>query len=235
MIRQYAVFAILFLALANVTDAQICGPSRTKIYLLNPRGEVVTGGKVEFTDVKFDMEKLYGNWLTSIDGTYLINFLDNKPYGFHMLRIQASGYLTTEMRISITEAQRQIFRIVLQPVGSKMSNYAEELFTVWGQINSSDGKPILASKIVLSNKQGRQFTTVSAADGSYSLELPDDFYDIDIFRPDGNLAAKFESFRVSNKHIDAVLQSSVNGRYGGSDMVCDEICILRERPRVSAN
>lgn len=216
--------AVLFLLLTFCVfcNAQICGPSRTKIYIVDDSGKSLLGVRLEFTDIRYDMHNLYGDWLTSKDGTYFIEFRDSKPTGFHYLRITADGYLTSEIKIEIKEAQSQILRLVLRKHGSNKSNSFEELFQVRGRVGYSDGSPVVGAKVALSNQRGEIFAERSNDAGEYMIEAPKDNYTFDVFRPDSSLAAKYEMFRVSSgtNHVDAVLQANRNREFVGSALIC---------------
>lgn len=219
---RIVVILFLLLVFSTICNAQICGPSRTKIYIVDDRGQSVLGVKLEFTDIRYDMHRLYGDWLTSKAGTYFIDFGDSKPTGFHYLRISADGYLTSEIKIEIKEAQSQIFRLVLQKHGSNKSNSFEELFQVRGRVGYSDGSPVAGAKVALSNQRREIFAERSNDVGEYMIEAPKDNYTFDVFRPDSSLAAKYEMFRVSSgtNHVDAVLQANRNREFVGSSLTC---------------
>lgn len=196
---------LLFLLLSVFAlpgESQICGPSRTKIYVRDSQGIAITDVKFDFVGLKQNMSALYGNWQSFKDGAYYLEFLENKPYGDHVLRLSANGFLSIEHTVKIREAQRQAFTVTLQRLGSAEKGQFERLTYVYGTVFDVDKAVVPVTQISVASKANDVYRGKTGLDGRYEFELPMGEYEFQ-FLQTGFKILKIQSLSTAEfeKHI----------------------------------
>jgi|GEM_PF-2947276 len=218
-IRFLLLFSLALFICVDV-NAQICGPSKTKIYVRDNKGNLVANVKFEF--IGLSENKNWGNWLTFKDGAYFIFFDRYKPSGNHVLKISAQGFATSEIAIRIRAAQYQIFNLILKREGVNERSYFEEILPFWGEIKDTNNAAISKAKVTLTNKDGKKLTTLTDEKGGYYIEVQEGIYDVEILGSEGFASAKYEKFEISKmqNHLDATLEVDSNCNCLITELVC---------------
>jgi Carboxypeptidase regulatory-like domain len=203
------VLFLLLLVFALSCESQICGPSRTKIYVRDSQGGVITDVKFEFVGLNQNMSALYGNWQSFGDGAYYLEFLENKPYGDHLLRLSAKGFLSIEHTVKIREAQRQVFNVTLQRPGTGDKGQFKRLSYVFGTVFDVNKAVIPSTEISVQYKANNVYRVKTDSDGHYEFELPIGEYEFQY------LQSGFKLLKMTNINIG---ESEVNMRL---DVVLD--------------
>jgi len=219
-ITRFLLLFLLALFICVDVNAQICGPSKTKIYVRDNKGNLVTNVKFEF--VGLSENKHWGNWLTFKDGAYFIFFERYKPSGNHVLKISVQGFVTSEIAIRISEAQYQIFNLILKRKGVNEHSYLQEMLLFWGEIKDANNAAISNAKVTLTNKDGRKLKTLTSEKGGYDIEVQEGIYDVEILGTEGFASAKYENFEISKmqNHLDATLEVDSNCNCLITELVC---------------
>lgn len=221
-VLQVLVLFVLSLVFCFEVKAQICGPSKTKIYVRDNKENTIPNVKFEFLGLNKGYFK--DGWLTFKDDAYFIYFAqsDIKPYGNHSLKISAEGFETSVQTIKISEAQYQIFNLKLKREGTDEQGYFEELLWFGGKITDRNEAGISNTRIILSNRNGERIETLSDKKGGYYIEVSQGNYDIEILGTAGFASAKYENLEISGRqnHLDAILEVDSNCNCLITELVC---------------
>lgn len=219
-VLRVLVLFVLSLVFCFEVKAQICGPSKTKIYVRDSKGNIIKNVKFEFVGLHKNYFK--DGWLTFKDDAYFIYFARFKPTGNHLLKISAEGFVTSKQTIKISEAQYQIFNLKLKREGTDEQGYFEELLWFGGGITDINEAGISKAKVILSNTNGKRIEILTDEDGGYYIEVPQGNYDIEILGTAGFASAKYENLEISRRqnHLDAILEVDSNCNCLITELVC---------------
>jgi hypothetical protein len=207
-ILQILVLCCLFVGFYTVSQAQICGPSKTKIYAKDSNGNFLADAKIQLlglNQIPYSSDK---KWLSYKDNAYVIYFDDFKPSGKKLLRISLKGFETIEKQIQIKEAQNQIFDVVLRRKNTNEQTKFDELLTFWGRVSDKNSGAISNAKIVLINEINQRFESKSNIEGEYLFEILEGNYKIEVVGSNGFAPLAVEKYFVSKEtnHLDFKLE-----------------------------
>jgi len=219
---QILVLVVLILGIGFVVEAQICGPSKTKIYVRDTNGNIIKDAKFEFPELDKDSDYFKREWLKFEDSAYFIYFFSGKPYGNNLLKISAPGFVSSQQSIRITEAQYQVFNLILKRVGANDTGSFEELVPFWGQVKDTNNAGISNARVILTGKEGKKIEALTEKNGGYSIEALAGNYDFEIIGTKGFASAKYQNYEVSKNqdNLSAVLEVGSNDDFLAAELVC---------------
>jgi hypothetical protein len=179
------VLKVLFLCFllvefCSISKAQVCGPSKTKIYVKDGNGNFLKGVKFDFVNSAKTRFYSKAKWLSFKENAYLISFLQSKPYGDHLLRISLKGFEPIEKNIRISEAQNQIFDVVLKRINTNEKSKFDELITFWGKVTDNNYGAISNSRVSLTDERSNKVELTTNDAGEYLFEVLEGNYKIEV-------------------------------------------------------
>jgi hypothetical protein len=228
---QILVLVILVFGVGSAVEAQICGPSKTKIYVRDTSGNIVKDAKFEFPELEKDSNYFKREWLKFEADAYIIYFFSGKPYGNNLLKISAPGFVSSRQSIRITEAQYQVFNLVLGRVGTSETESFEELVSFWGEVKDTNKVGIPNARVILTGEKGEKIEVLTEKNGGYSVEALPGKYDFEFVGTKDFVSAKYQNYEVSKNqnNLSAVLEVGLNDNFLAAELVCTPHQFLANR------
>lgn len=218
------LFVLILIFSLNV-KTQSCGPSITKIFVLDNQGNIIENVMFEFSNTDENTEYLKRRWLMFEKDVYELHFaLDlPSPKGNQLLKISAVGFEAVEQTIYFRQPQYQIFSLTLKRKGSNEQSYFEELLPLEGSIRDKNEEDIAGIKVILTDIQGKKYETLTSESGHYEIPVREGIYDVEIVGAKGLASAKYEKFEITKKqyYLDAVLEIDSKDYPLVTELVCE--------------
>lgn len=207
-VLEVLFLCFLFVAFCSISKAQVCGPSITRVYVKNNNGNYLQNVKFDFVNSAKMRFYSKAKWLSFKENAYLISFLQSKPYGDHLLRISLKGFETIEKNIRISEAQNQIFEVVLKRINTNEKSKFDELITFWGKVTDNNYGAISNSRVSLTDERNNKVERTTNDAGEYIFEVLEGKYKIEITDTNGFAPLVFEKYSIAagSSHLDVRLE-----------------------------
>lgn len=199
-IGQFIILFILVLCFTSYVKTQVCGPSKTKIFIRDTKGNDIEDVKIEFPYLDSALPEFKGNWLKYSENAYVISFPTYKPYGEQKIKFSAKGFEPSFQTIHITEAQFQVFELILKPEKSNEKSIFREFAVFRGTVVDTNGGFIPQTKIKLIDENGSVKEVTNGEDQYFEIVIPSGKYQIELVGQKGFAPKKYKDFDLTKGH-----------------------------------
>ena len=192
-ILQILIVFSLILGFNFFTNAQVCGYTFITVYLKDNGGNPIKNAQFKFFDPAYDSEGLHENNLMAWNDEKNAYFGKEGMCGGHRnvkLEIFAEGFESFSRQVDLPLGWES-FSIRLKRKGTSEKTNFEPLAYFRGNISPDKGILYSETQIKLTDKNGKQFETISK-NGRFALEVPIGIYKIEFINSEDFLPTVFE-------------------------------------------
>jgi hypothetical protein len=216
-IHSFAILIIVLLSFAAGVEAQKCGPSSHKFYVLDDQGNSIKDVKFEFAEPEEGVTDKMEKFLLVNETSYTIFFGFDRPTpdGNKLVKISADGFEPFERIFYFRIAQYEAYNLILKRIGGTETARLEDLIHFTVGIEDKDKEPISGLKVVLKSADGKTFEYKTSEYGIARFDVLEGKYEIEIFSRDGFISLKREIIKISKKNddLDIVLDDSLKPNF----------------------